>query len=133
MTEQEEKSGMHVVFDETTESKNLLLQDKIGSKMIMDSSEGDITIEAKNNVIINKGVNGAARKEDLVKSTSVEDQKFWVWLSGFINVFNAWVPVPNDGGSALKTALTTYLTANPVPSDLTGKIIEGSKSVKIGD
>ncbi|WP_440948568.1 hypothetical protein ACSAZL_10270 [Methanosarcina sp. T3] len=131
MAEQEVKSGMQVMFDETTGSKNLLLQDKIGSKIIMDSSKGDITIEAKNNLIINKGVNGAARNGDNIKSTSAEDEIFWNWLEGFIKAINTWTPVPNDGGAALKLALTPFL-AN-APSELSGKIIQGSNKVKIGD
>lgn len=83
---------------------------------------------------LNKGSFGAARKEDKVKSTMAEDSTFWQWLQGFISVFqSSWNPVPNDGGAALKTALATYLSSNPVPSELSGKIIDGSQSVKIGD
>ena len=36
-------------------------------------------------------------------------------------------------GAALKTGLSAYLAANPVPKELTGQIIEGSGSVTIGD
>jgi phage protein D/phage baseplate assembly protein gpV len=127
------KSGMQIVFDETTGSENLLLQDKAGSMIKMDSAKGDIIIEAKNNVIINKGENGTARKEDKIKSTSTEDSNYWNWLQGLIGIFNAWKPVSQDGGAALQIALTAYLKANPVPSELTGKIIEGSSNVMIGD
>jgi phage protein D/phage baseplate assembly protein gpV len=128
------KSGMQIAFDETEGKESIVLQDKAGSIIKMDSAKGDIVIEAKNNVIINKGENGAARKDDKIKSTSTEDPNYWKWLSGLIKVFTeAWTPAPQDGGIALKTAMTTYLSTNPVPSELTGKIIEGSKSVKIGD
>ena len=30
-------------------------------------------------------------------------------ISDLQTVFNAWVPVPNDGGAALKTALATWI------------------------
>ena len=82
---------------------------------------------------INDGSNGAARREDKIRSTSTEDQNFWQWLQEFIGVFQAWTPTPQDGGATLKTALNSFLNNNPVPSELTGKIIEGSNSVKIGD
>ncbi len=49
------KSGMQIVFDETPGLENLVLQDKIGSKIKMDSATGDIIIEAKGNVIIKSG------------------------------------------------------------------------------
>ena len=101
-----------------------VIKTKSGQTILFDDTEGSINI--------NDGENGAARKEDKIKSTSAEDPKFWSWLKGFINVFNEWTTTSPDG-TALKGALTTYLTANPVPSELTGKIIEGSNSVKIGD
>jgi len=53
-------------------------------------------------------------------SSSAEDAAFWAWLAGFVQVFQTWVPVPNDGGLALKTALTAYLGTHPTPSHLSG-------------
>jgi phage protein D len=90
---------------------------------------------ATGGINLNEGSNGAARKEDLTKSTSVEDPTFWNWLQGLIAVFKGWTPPTGapDSGAALATPLKTYLTSNPTPSELTGKIIEGSNSVKIGD
>jgi phage protein D len=82
---------------------------------------------------INNGNKGAARKDDKVKSTSAEDSRFWNWLSGLIDILKNWQAVPNDGGAALQVPLKAYLTANPVPTELTGKIIESSNRVKIGD
>lgn len=73
------KSGMQIVFDETTGSENLflqdkagstikmdsregneslLLQDKAGSMIKMDSAKGDIIIEAKNTVTIKSEQSG---------------------------------------------------------------------------
>ena len=51
-----------------------------------------------------------------------EDAVFWTWLAGFLGVFNNWTPIPQDGGAALKTALTAWLAANPVPAELKGII-----------
>ncbi|HWR26544.1 MAG TPA: phage baseplate assembly protein V, partial [candidate division Zixibacteria bacterium] len=112
----------------TGKNEKKVIKSKSGQTIIFDDSLG------LKGININNGSNGAARKEDNTKSTSKEDPTFWNWLNGLINVFKiSWTPVPNDGGAALKTALTAYLSTNPVPSELTGKIIEGSDSVKIGD
>jgi len=56
-----------------------------------------------------------------VVSRAVDDPGFWNWLAGFVQVFQAWAPVSADA-VALKTALTTYLGAHPVPSQLTGTL-----------
>lgn len=85
---------------------------------------------------INLGDTGGkevARKEDATLSDSATDSTFWAWLTGFVGVFQAWTPVPNDGGAALKIALTAWLAANPVPTSQTGKINEGSSKVKAVD
>jgi hypothetical protein len=55
-------------------------------------------------------------------SSAVEDAVFWDWLTGFANVFATWIPVPNDGGAKLQTALSSYLAKYPVPSELRGVI-----------
>lgn len=46
------KSGMQILFDETPKRECLVLQDKAGSMIKMDSATGDIIIEAKGNVTI---------------------------------------------------------------------------------
>jgi len=72
---------------------------------------------------------GVARETDPTISTSAEDATYWAWLSGFAGVFTSWTPVPNDGGAALKAAMIAYITTNPVPSQLAGKIDDGSAVV----
>jgi uncharacterized protein involved in type VI secretion and phage assembly len=49
------KSGMQIIFDETSGSESLVLMDKKGSTIKMDSTTGDIIIEAKRNVVIRSG------------------------------------------------------------------------------
>ncbi len=61
-------------------------------------------------VKLNNGGKGAARKEDEIQSTPVEDPTFWTFLASV--------------GAALS------LTA---PQSLTGKITGGSDTVEIGD
>jgi len=54
-------------------------------------------------------------------STAVEDEEFWTWLQGFTEVFTKdWVPMSQDGGAALKSAMASYLASKPVPTRLKG-------------
>ncbi len=98
----------------------------------------------KNNgdLIINDGVKGAARLDDAIKSTSVEDPVFWAWAIRY-NTFNvAWSAalVALVAGAGAPPAVMTYATTmqvllatlGTIPPDLTGKIIEASATVKIG-
>lgn len=99
----------------------------------------------KNNgdLIINDGVKGAARLDDAIKSTSVEDPAFWAWAIRY-NTFNvAWAAalaallVGNGSAVAVRAYATTMqvllVTLGVIPDTLTGKIIEASATVKIGD
>lgn len=76
---------------------------------------------------------GVGRQGDEVKSTAAEDATAWNWLTGFVNVFQTWVVVPNDGGAALQAAMNAYIAGAPVPSSLTGKITGCSAHVKAVD
>lgn len=66
---------------------------------------------------------GVARLTDPVAVTSSA-------LLTLQDAFNAWVPVANDGGAALKTALATFLGIDPgVVVSGTGTIVGGSVKV----
>lgn len=56
-------------------------------------------------------------------SARLEDEQFWDWLAGFVDVFTAgWTPIPGDGGAALKAALSAHLQSHPRPESLRGII-----------
>lgn len=95
--------------------------------------EFKITYDGDQLLMGNTGFQPAARQEDATTSSSTEDSTYWAFWTGLIGVFKAWVPVPNDGGAALKTALTVFFGANPTPTSQTGKINAGSDQVQIGD
>lgn len=69
-----------------------------------------------------------AREGDTTKSDQVSDATFWNWFSGLWAAVSAWVPVPNDGGAALKTAIASYLST--VPTEINGVITSGSDHIK---
>ncbi len=76
---------------------------------------------------------GVVRIKDAVESNSTTDARFWTWIDGFVQTFLvAWVTVPQDGGAALKAALSAYITASPVPNKITSKPVEGSRNT-VGD
>lgn len=56
-----------------------------------------------------------------VNSNISIDPTFWAWLTGFIAIFQSWISVPYDGGSALNVAMKAYLETHPVPSSLLSK------------
>jgi len=87
-------------------------------------------------------ISEAARKEDEVKSTSVEDSTYWLFFTKLNTFLSAWTSalaaLSSSGGSpsgvtAYAGAMTTALSVlGTAPSSLTGKITGGSSEVKIG-
>jgi len=76
-----------------------------------------------------EGFSEAARKDDEIKSTSVEDATFWTFISTLFTVFNTHVHATAAPGPPVPPV--PLLVSSP--SDLTGKITAGSSQVKIGD
>ncbi len=77
------------------------------------------------------GFSEAARKDDEVKSTSVEDSTFWLFISTLFTTFNTHTHVTTGPPPAPTAPPLPVLISSP--SDLTGKITAGSAQVKIGD
>jgi hypothetical protein len=72
----------------------------------------------------------AAYKEAKVKSDFVTDPKFWTWMGSFHSVLQGIYPEPGNGApDVFATAMKVLLSQKP--SSITGKIIEGSKKIKI--
>ena len=72
----------------------------------------------------------AAYKEAKVKSDFVTDAKFWTWMESFHSVLQGVYPEPGRGApDVFATAMKVLLSQKP--SSITGKIIEGSKKVKV--
>ncbi len=106
------------------------------SQFYLGGNTGDIVGIPANKMMLGSAnpTKGAARETDPTISTGAEDTTFWNWLAGLVNVFlippgGAWTVVGGDGGAALQTAMTAYLLANPVPTQLIGKISAASTKV----
>jgi len=143
--------AVRVVGDADIETSGNLKLSTMGDAEI--DSDGDVNVKSRGNADItvegnvdiktlkeegiinfNNGEKGIARNEDKVYSDVETEKTYWEWLSGLINVFTTvWVPAPTDGGALLKTSVNAFLTANPVPSSMTSKIIESSETVRAGD
>jgi len=91
-----------------------------------------VTVETNVKEVKLNGTIPVARKGDTAVSSSTQDNAFWIWIQGFVNVFSTWVVLPGDGGAALKTAMALYIASNPPPRSLTSEITEGSSKVKSG-
>ena len=100
------KSGMQILIDESPKKENLVIQDKAGSKITMDSATGNVIVEAKGNVTINNGSQGAARQNDPVEVT--------IPAGTFLTAAQGGVP-------------------NSAPVKVQGTITSASGTVKIGD
>jgi hypothetical protein len=72
-------------------------------------------------VIINNGTRKVARENDQIKSTMADDQIFWTWMKQLLATFNSHTHVA--AGTPTAPPLPQLATS---PSNLTGKIIDGS-------
>jgi hypothetical protein len=84
---------------------------------------GDSTIEVTNAGIVfnGGGFGGLVKLLPLVsKLNNLENS-----VNGLKNIFSAWVPVPSDGGAALKTAIGTW--ANTTLSTTTSNDLKNDK------
>jgi len=118
------------------EKGEVALYNFTGANVLIDE-DGNLVVTPKGGEEVLLGGAGAAkevvRKGDATLSDSSTDGTFWTWLAGFSDVIESWTTAPNDGGAALKAAMIAYITANPVPTSLTGKANAGSAVVKAVD
>jgi hypothetical protein len=72
----------------------------------------------------------AAYKEAKVKSDATTDRKFWSWMEAFHAKLRGVYPEPGKGAPNVFANSMKSLLAKK-PKSITGKIIEGSKKVKV--
>ena len=77
------------------------------------SKKARVKCDADGNVVCNQGPRLVARKDDPVISNMISDPVFWTWLA------------------MAATVLSKMGVTAPIPTSLTGKISEGSPTVKV--
>ena len=121
--------------------KELIIEQTGTGALVKINKTGQIDLTAAGGdgkIVQNNGVKGVARLDDAVKSTSVEDQKYWAFLKALGDTILGPIVTEPGGGapSAFQTkiqlAMTTALVAQ-TPASLTGKITESSDTVMAGD
>lgn len=100
-----------IIADSTKDG--FLIMPKINSIVVVsliNDNAGYISMFSEVDEIHLAGVNygGLAKTADVkTKLNNIENK-----LNTLITAINTWAPVPNDGGAALKVALTTWLASN---------------------
>jgi hypothetical protein len=97
-----------------------------GDTIVLDSS--GIKADASK-IDLNQGTMGAARKNDKVESGMMDDPSFWTWVQTLMT----WVQTHTHVAPMGPTSPPIPPFPGSVPSKCTGKIIESSGSVVIGD
>lgn len=97
-----------------------------GDTILLDS--GGIHVDASK-IDLNKGTMGAARKNDKVESGMIDDPTFWTWVQTLMT----WVQAHTHVAPMGPTSPPVPPFPGSIPSKCTGKIIESSGSVVIGN
>jgi hypothetical protein len=97
-----------------------------GDTIVLDS--GGIHADASK-IDLNQGQMGAARKNDKVESGMMDDPTFWTWVQTLMT----WVQTHTHVAPMGPTSPPIPPFPGTIPSKCTGKIIESSSSVVIGD
>lgn len=107
------KDGSYVEFDRSSGNYTLHLK---GDYIL--ETDGDASVHTDGNTVFNGGSNSGIVKVSplTTKLNNIENK-----INQLITVFNTWVPVANDGGAALKAALTAWLSSTlniTLPADI---------------
>lgn len=80
---------------------------------------------------LNQGAKGAARKDDKVESGMMDDPAFWTWVQTLMTWLGTHIHNATAPGAPTSPPIVPF--PGSVPSKCTGKIIESSGTVVIGD
>jgi hypothetical protein len=119
----------------TDNNQNVITMDKAGIKIDAGGQGDTITLDSSgikekaSKIDLNDGSMGAARKNDKVESGMVDDPSFWTWVTTLMT----WVQTHTHVAPLGPTSPPIPPFPGSTPSKCTGKIIESSGSVVIGD
>jgi hypothetical protein len=119
----------------TDNNQNVITMSKDGIK-IDAGGQGDTIVldsggihEDASKINLNSGTMGAARLNDQVQSGMMDDPTFWTW----VQVLMVWVQTHTHVAPFGPTSPPIPPFPGTVPTTCTGKIIESSQTVVIGD
>jgi hypothetical protein len=78
---------------------------------------------------LNKGVNPAARQNDSIFSSLIQDQTFWDFIQNLFIVFNSHSHISNSPGDPTSPPAPLLVS---FPTSMNGIVSSGSSTVKIG-
>lgn len=119
----------------TDNNENVITLSKDGIKIEALSQTGAIKLDSAGitadapKIDLNQGSQGAARKNDKVESGMADDPSFWTWVTTLMT----WVQTHTHVAPLGPTSPPVPPFPGSTPSKCTGKIIESSGSVTIGD
>ncbi len=112
-----DRSNMIVVVVDNSDSRLKGLE--VGESAVYNAFETFIKLLKDKKIIIqgdNVFIGGESSAQPIPLGTDLKS-----YLDSFINVFLTFVPVPGDGGAALKTAITSWYTQNILTNYLSTK------------
>ncbi len=121
----------------TDNNKNTITMSKEGIE-IKDQQHGDtITLDASGisqkaeRIRLNGGTMGAARRNDRTQSTAMDDPAFWMWVETLMMWLETHIHTAPPVGGPTTPPVAPF--PGSTPSKCTGRIIQSSESVIIGD
>lgn len=87
-----------------------LLQCSEVERMVIKTENFRLEVDAQGNVVFNNGTNSGLV---ILPKLAIEIEKLNSYLNAIKQTFNSFVPVPGDGGAALKTAMSAALATLP--------------------
>lgn len=103
--------GSRILVGMADQVNGYLLQCEKIDRLIWKISGFRMEIDNEGNMTFNEGEN-----DGIVKLPELKNQvdKLNNFLTAIKNTFNSWVPVPSDGGAALKSAMVSALASQQV-------------------
>lgn len=114
------------------ESGDVCLYDTTGSTVWLRPARNGIYVSSSGDVRLNDPTDVAQPAARVNDAIQVDQAALIAWINTLTAAITAWVPMPGDGGTALKVALAGWIATGPPASPYTGSITAGSGNVFIG-
>jgi len=128
-------AGPRIVI--TDDHQNVITMDRDGIAIEAASRGDTIVMNARGiqedapEINLNSGRKGAARLDDRVRSTMVEDSTYWTWVNTLMLWLASHTHMTTIPGQPTSPPIMPF--PGTVPAQCVGKIIESSATVIVGD